>query len=453
MKRFQEQFASKANRVSLTKAERDDVRERLQAFMEYHPLPAATAKTKTSRAVITEPFTMVQVPFAMLGKALGAAFMIVVLIVPFMAERTVPGDTLYAVKVQFNEEVRSTLTFDSYQKVAWETERLNRRIAEARLLANEGRLTEEVEAEVAAAVKEHSESAKREIEQMRTVDADDATIAAIELDTTLETQASTFATAATSSRASSSARETNLIAAAIVESRSQAEASTSAPSVDKLLARIEQNTTRIVELRETVAAAASAERLEEVDRRITDLERNLTEAVAMIEEDEAAARTTLIEVLQRSQKIIVFMTELEVVDTVDIDTVVPIVLTDEEKAAKQAELETSLVDKRAAIVNALAIETDTAITEKADAALSDIDASLEAMASSTAHLAFVEYAAAAIALADDTLRLLEKEPVVRPDAPASASSSATSTASTTKETASTSVASSTQSTTTVDTEA
>ena len=56
--------------------------------------------------------------------------------------------SLYLVKVHFNEEIRSTLALSPYEKVAWETKRIERRIAEARLLASEGNLTDELGAGV-----------------------------------------------------------------------------------------------------------------------------------------------------------------------------------------------------------------------------------------------------------------------------------------------------------------
>src|SRR6056297_835594 len=123
--------------------------------------------------------------FAKLG---GVFALLVLIIVPIMAERAVPGDTLYAVKVKINEEVRSSLTLDPYEKIEWETVRINRRIAEAKLLAKEGRLTEAAEAEAAAAVKEHADNVKAEIETLRAADADEAAIAEIAFDSTMQVQ-------------------------------------------------------------------------------------------------------------------------------------------------------------------------------------------------------------------------------------------------------------------------
>ena len=106
---------------------------------------------------------------------------------------------------------------------------MNRRIAEARLLESEGRLTDEVEAEVAQAVRTHTQNAQREIENLREFDAEEAAIASIEFDSNLEAQAASFkeeeaemesgVTAVAVRSMDRPAKQENLIAAAVDESR------------------------------------------------------------------------------------------------------------------------------------------------------------------------------------------------------------------------------------------
>lgn len=423
MKQFSQQLHKKATTtVTLQAAERRELRERVVAYMEYHPLPAelrAKQKSVQVTPVTTEAFAVVKIPFRVLFKygALATAFVFVTL--PFMAQNAIPGDSLYAVKVQFNEELRSTLTFDSLQKVEWETERLNRRLAEARLLASEGRLTEVVEAEVAAAVRTHTENAKREIEVLRTKDADEATIASIALDTTLEVQAvvlkeeeeTTTALSIASEEGVSSKTMNSLIADAIDESRDRSiepGASSTLPAYDKLMARVEQNTTRVYELRSVLGDSVSAEEQANVTRRIEDLERSVESVIILVETDEQAARHSLVEVLQRSQRLILFINELVVAKAVDINTLVPVVLTSEEKSANIASSTESLADKMAQIESSLATVTDEAVVEKVQAGQTTVLELKLKMASSTdEYEAFVAVSQEAHALADDMLILLE----------------------------------------------
>lgn len=440
MKHFSQQLHKKAEAsVKLQAAEKRELRERVMAYMEYHPLPAEMKAKKAPVTVGTpifnDAFTTVKIPFHTLFKYGATVALIVLVIIPFVAEKAVPGDALYAVKVQFNEELRSTLTFGSFEKVEWETERLNRRIAEARLLASEGRLTEEVEAEVAAAVREHTENAKREIENLRAEDADEATIASIALDTTLEVQATALKGSgdviAEGTEEVNSKQMSNLIADAIDESRDaqgETNASSSLPSYGKLMARVEQNTTRIYELRSSLEGVASEEELLDITRRVEDLERSIREAMEMLNTDEVAARKSLIEVLQRSQRLIVFLTELEVSKTVDIDTLVPVVLTNEEKQAEIASSTASLSTKIGQITTMLEEVEDEEIREKALAGQAAVFDLSTKMASSTEDfIAFTAFAKEANSIADDTINLLqryysaletpneEKKPTIEPD--------------------------------------
>jgi hypothetical protein len=49
-----------------------------------------------------------------------------------------PGDLLYSVKVNFNEELKGFLTFSEEKKIAWEEERVERRLQEAQTLVMAG---------------------------------------------------------------------------------------------------------------------------------------------------------------------------------------------------------------------------------------------------------------------------------------------------------------------------
>lgn len=439
MKRFSEQLYKKSQSLKLKKSEQADLRDRIVSYMEYHPLPAdmkaAPAKKKAvTSPVMTEVFALYQIPFNILFKAGGVLAVFVLIIVPFMAERTVPGDTLYAVKVQFNEEVRSTLTWGSYEKVEWETERLNRRIAEARLLADEGLLTQEVEAEVAAAVKEHSDNAKREIEALRASDADEATIATIAFESSLAVQAQALEEDEVSEEAVSAVA---LISEAIDESRAEIPqtASTSVPAFDKLMARVELNTTRVLELRESLAPSIGAQDLADVTRRIDDINRAVAEAVdlAAIESTEFEARVALTEVLARTQKLIVFMTELKVREEVTIEEVVPVVPTDDEIAIDHSERTTRVEVGAAQLTAGVERLTDEFVAEKVADIITRLAEVQAAMQAAESHEGFVAVSDEADALIRDGLLILEQAginpaPVV-PDVDLSTSTEAVATSS------------------------
>jgi hypothetical protein len=458
MKRFSEQFHTKSQSVTLSSTEKQELRERLVSYMEYHPLPAELKSAKKSSVaskspVLHEAFKTVSLPLSLIFKSSAVAVALVLVVVPFMAEQSVPGDTLHAVKVQFNEEVRSTLTFDSYEKVEWETQRVNRRIAEARLLESEGRLTDEVEAEVAQAVRTHTQNAQKEIEIMRELDAEEATIASIEFDSNLEAQAASLKEDSDEDESESAAvtpegeGSSNLIADAVDESRApneQPNASTT-PSYVKLSARVEQNTTRMYELSNKLESL-NPNTKENVARRIQDIDRSVEKAIEKAQENEGEAQDILIDVLKRTQKLIVFMTDFEVSGTIDIEELVPVVLTSDEEVAeisaykkeitqKQAEIETSLG------AAAAGVETNIDFIDKIESGLSQIGTLSIAINESSDFSEIKRYALEAIELADDLQLVLEKnnlptvpESEVPTQEPARPTSTATTTASTTAST-------------------
>jgi hypothetical protein len=425
MKKFSEQLHKKSQTVKLRAAEKRELRERLVSYMEYHPLPAnlkndkKLGNTQTTKAY-GEPFKEWAIPFQAIFKYSSAFAVLILVVIPFVAERAVPGDVLYAVKVQFNEELRGTLTFDSFEKVEWETERLNRRIAEARLLASEGRLTPEAEADVAAAVRVHSANAQREIDELRIEDADSATIASIALDTTLEMQSDSLKTDENDEEGlvrTVSAKPVSLIASAIDESRNKSEeinASTSLPAYDKLMPRVEQNTTRIFELIQSLEKIAPTEALANVVRRNEDINRTITEAIGLFAEDEVLAREKLVEVLQRTQKLIVFINEIEITNTIDIETLIPVVLTSEEMALVRSQSIASLSKKMLEIDKQVTnLEVEETIEEKITSAQTEVDGLLGLMSSSSVSFSeFKLHSEQAHALADDILLVLE--PIVIP---------------------------------------
>jgi hypothetical protein len=301
MKKFSQQFNNQASKIKLKAGEKTELRNRLVSYMEYHPLPAELKKqnsTPVKPDTYIEPFFVFKIPFHKVFKVGGAMAVMVLVSLPIFAEQSVPGDTLYSIKVQFNEEIRGSLTFNNAEKVEWETERLNRRIAEARLLASEGRLTSEVEQSVAQAVRNHSASAKEQIEQLRSEDADAATLASIAFDTVLEFQSDSLRRGSSEnnemavSLMAAVEEQPDLIALAIEEAMLKTDntSSSSLPSYEGMMAKIEQNTTRIFELIASLEDELSDEQKQEIVRRSDDIDRMLTRAKETNKEDEYLAR-------------------------------------------------------------------------------------------------------------------------------------------------------------------
>ena len=167
MKSFDTELIAYTQKTRLKAAERAEIRARVLSYMEYHPLPKnmrlqeAVSGKRGLYAVILSHTTFMRVATS------ACAVLLVIVSVPFAAEHAVPGDVLYPIKTRINEEIRAQFVSSPYEKVAFETELMERRIAEARLLAKEGKLSEEVEASIAATVKAHADAAQQGILELQ----------------------------------------------------------------------------------------------------------------------------------------------------------------------------------------------------------------------------------------------------------------------------------------------
>ncbi len=431
MKRFTEQFNKQADQVKLTAAERRDLRERVSAYMEYHPLPrgeqARTAQSQAPAPAVTTGRRAWLAPFSALparafGSVLGGMAVVLVVLVPVLAERAMPGDILYSVKVGFNEEVRSSITRSPYQTVEWETERINRRLAEVQVLAREGRLTDEHEARVAEAVRSHSQSARASIEEIRAEDEDEAAMAEIALNALFDVHMAVLSardsdddTAVAVSRAfATSTDEADRDTEAVEERRSQLlEAIADSrgdittthvgdrPSYAGLLRRIEVESARAYELLATVADIAEDDALNSITRRLDDVERKVQSAQAVYEsEDAIEARLQLTEALTSTRKVITFLTNIEVRNSIDLDTLVPIEYTAAELAEqlhfKRERLQVRY-DYVALVLPEYATSSENGVREQAETALADIP---QQFASSSAAIAEEDFATAGTILSE-----------------------------------------------------
>jgi Domain of unknown function (DUF5667) len=418
MKRFSEQLQNKAAHITLTATERTDLRERVVSYMEYHPLPKQVVTTTKSGSVkmpVGTEYLLVKINAWKTWRFAGAFLGIMFLATTYLAERTVPGDTLYAVKVSFNEEVRSTLAFSPYEKVVWETERLNRRIAEARVLASTGKLTEEMEEQVASAVREHSDNAKREIEVLKQTDKEEAVLASIQLATALDVQGTTLVS--DSATQTVAGQSTSLIATALAESESEVNTLRAEeevlPSYERLTAHIEQETTRAYELLKSVHDLATAEEQADIKRRLEDIDRSIIETKQSFESDNKAARLGLIDVLARTQKLIVFMTNIDVRQVVTVEEIVPVTLTlaERQKIVEKQSLDTVALANRInlfiASTTTIAPEVIEKITPALAVSIKDAERVLAEVQIGGAEIAPLEQVAgSAYAVVFDTAQLL-----------------------------------------------
>lgn len=418
MKRFSEQFNTKAQAVKMTAAERRALRERVVSYMEYHPLSKAPVPTPYQGELFLPVFLRSKTWRA--AQFVVPALFVLVIGLSSWAEQAVPGDALYAVK-QVNEDLRSTMVRGSYEKVVWETELLNRRMAEARILASEGRLTEEVEVEVAKAVQEHTENARKEIESLKEIDEDEATLAAIELTTALVVQSTALQNQGTKEGDLTSTDLLSEVVQVATEAVEQVTEDNNLPAYDRLMAKVESETTRARELLLSITDTATPEERGDVERRLTDIDVKISAAEAEMAVDEIKAREGLVAVLEQTHKLIVFMTNIDVRETVTVEEVVPVTLTEVERVEKVI-VDIAEAERLLSVIEVTLNATSTPLQEEATKekvvtatglVRMAIAQATEALASDPKDVLGAEGGALeAVNLATDAARLLGIEPVL-----------------------------------------
>jgi len=347
MKRFAQQFKKQSEKTKLTAEEQFLLREKITTFMEYHPLPA-TQEVGNDTFSLPTPFITTRVPWKKVRMSFGLVAVAFFVTLPAVAEYTVPGDMLYPVKVRINEEVRSTLARTPYEKVEWESKRIERRISEARVLARAGLLTPEAEEAVAVAVTQHRSNANAEIALLRERNnTDEATLANMTLSSVFEVQSTAFqvddestsalavATVVSDTPKSSS----NRTLASVIEG-GRAELAllneTEVISYERLMAEIERQTTRAYERLSSIRKTISAQDASDIDRRLNDISKRIFDVKIQSKKVSIEDISQLRQALQDTQKLIAFMNDIDVRSRVAVERIVPITLTFEERYAKFA---------------------------------------------------------------------------------------------------------------------
>ncbi len=421
---FNTQLKKKADSIKMRSVEKRELRERIVAYMEYHPLPEslkAKAVTKAAAparsAVTSEPFFALRFNTRYFQSAAVLATLLFVVGIPTLAEQALPGDILYAMKVNVNEEVRSTLSFSPYAKVEWEATRLERRLSEARQLAEAGMLTEDVEREVAEAVKEHSDSAQETILALRETDIEEAALAEIAFASVLDAQADIITLHEENAKLANADEGENtsgaVLALAVRDARTIAASAREEGQVtpERLFALIERETTYAEELLASIEDDANEKESRDIARRLADIGRKVEHAqtlqTSVLAMDNApASQTTTAEAgstteegiesmtmsiaaepdqravavaditatlrtaLTDTRKLISFMTDIEIRQSVDVERLIPITWTNEERISTVL---ASLERTRAAKVEVESHILEERLVAKIGRGLTDVD--------------------------------------------------------------------------------
>ncbi len=157
MEKLKKQLTKATKHIAFDNKEKEKMRDYLVAYMEYKPirddvvLTSATQKDKSFS--IFSYFHL---------HHFSGAFMVAVLVatstfgVSYAANDALPGDLLYGVKVNINEEVKTAFMSSDKSRIEWERKRAEMRLSEAAKLASEGRLDAEKKEKVSRLFAEHT---------------------------------------------------------------------------------------------------------------------------------------------------------------------------------------------------------------------------------------------------------------------------------------------------------
>lgn len=148
-----EQRIKGATQISMSEKERAQTRDFLVSYMRMHPARARAQKKSFSWAF--HPYAVIAglLIVALGGSSAGAAS---------LAEHALPGDLLYPIKVNVNEEVRAALASTPEKKADVALARAERRIDELNTLSARGELSEEIQTEIDNRIDEHVHDAEAE---------------------------------------------------------------------------------------------------------------------------------------------------------------------------------------------------------------------------------------------------------------------------------------------------
>lgn len=390
MTTFGKKLHKEAQKIRMRVAERRELREQIVSYMEYHPMSLAEGRTVSKKKArkgnssipTSEKFVYIHVGKWFKRPTVAVLAVLFVVSIPFAAERSAPGDVLYPVKVRITESVLSQLSFTPYQKIELETWRVERRIAEARLLAKEGKLTDEAEASISETVRGYTENAQKELNALREDDADEAAIAQVVFESALDVQTAVLETESASSTLEGEEDPTDSIATVVREARANVvadgvAASSSVPSYEKLSARLEERTTRARELFSSINGSVTEGERSDIERRLEDIDRLIVAAGHMQEMgDTEVAIRNLKDALRDTQTVIRFMTDIDVRLSVGLERLVPKKLTNDERTDLLDELLREIDMARGETLARVNSSDDQAFQEKVMFGIGELDVML-----------------------------------------------------------------------------
>lgn len=177
MNTHHKQLRDAVKKIGLTERERDHLRSVLLQEMSEHPIPATYASSVSSEGRARHHKYRTKFNKHSFRKTMPITLLIALLLggsVSYAAEGTVPGDTLYPIKIHVNENVRSTLAITNAAEARLEVDLAERRLNEAEKLEHGARLDSETKVKLKKKFDDHRARADLHIKDVEQDDREDA---------------------------------------------------------------------------------------------------------------------------------------------------------------------------------------------------------------------------------------------------------------------------------------
>jgi hypothetical protein len=161
MKQKLEMLRQKSRTALLLEEEREAMRDSLVLYINKNPI-VLKQPVRSKKSYLAPK----KKPRSLLFLAIPVVLLLAAGSVSYAAERTLPGDALYPVKVGFNEPVRRVLAFTEGRKAQIELDLATRRLMEAEQLQGQERLKDSVKESLSANFKTHVQSVTDHIKQL-----------------------------------------------------------------------------------------------------------------------------------------------------------------------------------------------------------------------------------------------------------------------------------------------
>lgn len=160
------EYLDKWKKVALSDSARRRIHENLLEYARFHGVEKGVRENEEGRSIkrVPQRAQIFNNFFKFNTRSMTALIVTLALVIgggtSYAAERAVPGDLLYPVKVEINEEFKSALAFSNEAEAELHTQLMKERLEEAETLAARGELNAETSSELSARLKNHYEEAK-----------------------------------------------------------------------------------------------------------------------------------------------------------------------------------------------------------------------------------------------------------------------------------------------------